>query len=90
MKESTKRRVAMGCIAAGSVLLLFVLFFPIHARFDDGGTEQYSSLAGVYEITDWHKLSGIVEVDGTFKETLKTGITVELFGKTVYDNSRIE
>ncbi len=78
MKEKTKLRIAVGCIVAGSVLLLFVLFFPIHARFDDGGTEMYSSLAGVYEVTDWNSLSG------------KTGITVELFGRTVYDNSRIE
>ena len=66
--------------AAGIVVfILFVLFFPIKAHLDDGGSVVYTSIAKVYKIT---KIKTFDNVGMTI--TMKEGLRVELFGKEVY------
>lgn len=66
------------------VVLLILLLFPIRLQLKDGGTDVYRSIVGIYEITDWNQIGPIVENN----ETYKTGITVKIFGLTVFDNSK--
>lgn len=66
--------------AAGIVVfVLLVLFFPIKAHLDDGGSVVYASIARVYKIT---KIKTFDNVGMTI--TMKEGLQVELFGKEVY------
>lgn len=69
-----------------AVVLGFILLFPIRLHLKDGGSRVYRSLIGIYEITNWRQRGYIEEG----YETLKTGITVELFGMKVFDNSKTE
>lgn len=78
MKKKTKLIIILVAV------LLIILLFPIRFQYKDGGTSAYRSIVGIYEVTDWNQMGANVE---NF-ETRKTGITVKLFGLTVFDNSK--
>lgn len=78
MKKKTKIAVIV-CI-----LILIILLVPVRLRYKDGGTTVYRSLVGLYEVTDWNQMGMMLENI----ETRKTGITVKVFGLTVFDNSK--
>jgi len=59
------------------IAVCILLLFPITVRYDDGGSTTYLSIVRIYEITKW-------------KQTGKTGTTVELFGIPVFDNTKNE
>lgn len=61
-----------------------ILMFPICLRLKDGGSKIYRSIVGIYEVKNWKKM-GYIEGAG---ETLKTGITVKVFGIKIFDNTR--
>lgn len=65
-------------------VILIILLFPIRLQYKDSGTNVYRSIVGIYEVTDWNRIGAGVE----YFETRKTGITVKLFGVTVFDNSK--
>ena len=68
------------------IMVAILLLFPIPFRLKDGGSKEYRSIVGIYEIKDWKQM-GYTEEAG---ETLKTGITVKLFGIKVFDNTKTE
>ncbi len=72
-----KKKLSIGAL----VVLLVILLFPLRMQLKDGGTQVYRSVIGIYEITDWHRLEGL--------DAIKDGITVKLFGLTLFDNSGI-
>lgn len=80
MKKKSKPFI----IIAGIVAIL--LLFPIPFRLKDGGSVEYRSIIGLYEVRNWKQM-GFIEHAG---ETLKTGITVKLFGIKVFDNTKTE
>jgi len=65
------------------VIIGIILLFPICLRLKDGGSKEYRSIVGIYEVKNWKQM-GYTEEAG---ETLKTGITVKLFGMKVFDNT---
>lgn len=68
------------------VIVGIILLFPICLRLKDGGSKEYRSIIGIYEVKDWKQM-GYTEEAG---ETLKTGITVKLFGIKVFDNTKTD
>lgn len=64
------------------VLVLIVLLFPVKLQHKDGGSVAYQSLVGIYRVTDWHQMLPLDET-----ECYKEGISVELFGMEVYNNT---
>lgn len=84
MKKKMKTKTKIIIIAIS--LLLIILLFPLRLRYKDGGSVAYRSIAGIYEVTDWNQ-KGMASVAEGF-ETRKTGITVKLFGLTLFDNSK--
>lgn len=78
MKKKTK------LIIIAAVIIGVLLLFPICLRLKDGGSRVYRSIIGIYEIKDWNQRGCIEEG----YETQKTGITVKLFGRKVFDNSK--
>ena len=80
MKKKTKPIIII------TVIIAFILMFPVCLRLKDGGSKVYRSIVGIYEVKDWKKM-GYTEEAG---ETLKTGTTVKLFGVKVFDNTTIE
>ena len=68
------------------IIIAILLLFPIHFRLKDGGSKEYRSIIGIYEIKDWKQM-GYTEEAG---ETLKTGITVKVFGIKIFDNTKTE
>lgn len=68
------------------IVLLIILLFPIPFCLKDGGSVEYRSIVGIYEVRNWKQM-GFIENAG---ETLKTGITVKLFGIKVFDNTKTE
>ena len=68
------------------IIITIILLFPIPLRLKDGGSVEYRSIIGLYEVRNWKQM-GFIEHAG---ETLKTGITVKLFGIKVYDNTKTE
>jgi len=69
-----------------TVIVGIILLFPICLRLKDGGSKEYRSIVGIYEVKNWKQM-GYTEEAG---ETLKTGITVKLFGVKVFDNTKTE
>ncbi len=67
-------------------IIAIILLFPIPFRLKDGGSKEYRSIVGIYEVKIWKQM-GYTEEAG---ETLKTGITVKLFGIKVFDNTKTE
>lgn len=65
-------------------VILIILLFPIRLQYKDGGTNVYHSIVGIYEVTDWNWMG----ISDEYVETRKEGITVKLFGMTVFDNSK--
>ena len=65
-------------------IIAIILLFPIPFRLKDGGSKEYRSIVGIYEVKNWKQM-GYTEEAG---ETLKTGITVKLFGMKVFDNTK--
>ena len=55
------------------VLLLVVYLFPTKGYIKDGGSVCYSSL--IYDVYDYHSFDGL------------RGISVEIFGKQIYDGT---
>ena len=80
MKKKTKLIIIM------AVIIAFILMFPFCLRLKDGGSRVYRSVVGIYEVKDWKQMGYTEEAE----ETLKTGITVKLFGMKVFDNTKIE
>ena len=68
------------------IMVAILLLFPIPLRLKDGGSKEYRSIIGLYEVRNWKQM-GFIEHAG---ETLKTGITVKLFGIKVFDNTKTE
>ena len=69
-----------------AVIIGIILLFPICLRLKDGGSKEYRSIVGIYEVKNW-KQRGYTEEAG---EILKTGTTVKLFGLKVFDNTKTE
>ena len=67
-------------------IIAILLLFPIPFRLKDGGSVEYRSIIGLYEVKNWKQM-GFIENAG---ETLKTGITVKIFGIKVFDNTKTE
>ncbi|MBR5012140.1 MAG: hypothetical protein IKY12_06225 [Clostridia bacterium] len=66
-------------------IILGVLLMPKKIEVDDGGSTIYSSLCPcIYEVYDYHSIRGTWE-DNTFL----VGRTVEIFGKEVYNDTKI-
>lgn len=82
MKKKTKTAVIIGVCT----VILCILLVPVRLQYKDGGTMVYRSLVGLYEVTDWNQMGMMVENI----ETRKTGITVKVFGRTVFDNSKTQ
>lgn len=80
MKKKTKIIIII------AVILGIILLFPIRLLLKDGGSKVYRSIVGIYEIKNWKQMGPIEEG----YETLKTGITVKLFGIKVFDNTKTE
>lgn len=76
-----KKRVVISVVIIGILLL-----FPCCFRLKDGGSKEYRSIVGIYEVKIWKQM-GYTEETG---ETLKTGTTVRLFGIKVFDNTKTE
>lgn len=68
------------------IMVAILLLFPIPLRLKDGGSVEYRSIIGLYEMRNWKQMD-FIEHAG---ETLKTGITVKLFGIKVFDNTKTE
>lgn len=77
-KNTKKKRLIRNIII---IIALIVLLFPIKLRYKDGGTVEYKAI--VYSVTDYH---AIHSAEGEYL----VGITVEVFGIEVFDNTRIE
>lgn len=71
-----KKKIA---IISGMIVFLLILFFPIKAQLDDGGTVIYMSIAKIYEI---RKIKTYDNVGMTL--TMKEGLSIKLFGREVY------
>ena len=77
------------------IVLTAVLLFPWNtSAMTDGGTIEFESLFGIYDITKWHAATGGGEfIDGThysyspFRMRYRIGTTVKLFGHVVYDHT---
>ncbi len=69
-----------------AVVIGILLLFPIPFRLKDGGSVEYRSIVGIYEVRNWKQM-GFIEHAG---ETLKTGITVKMLGIKVFDNTKTE
>ena len=80
MKKKTKLLIIV------TVIIAIILLFPICLRLKDGGSVEYRSIIGLYEVRNWKQM-GFIENAG---ETLKTGITVKIFGIKVFDNTKTE
>lgn len=80
MKKKTKPIVII------AVIIGIILLFPICLHLKDGGSKAFRSIVGIYEVKNWKQM-GYTEEAG---ETLKTGITVKLFGIKVFDNTKTE
>lgn len=80
MKKKTKPMFIIAAIA------VIILLFPICLRLKDGGSKVYRSIIGIYEVKDWKQM-GYTEKAG---DTLKTGITIKVFGMKVFDNTKTE
>ena len=72
----TKKRIAV--IALVVIFLFLLIPFPRH--MDDGGTVVYEAI--LYSVTNYHRIK---EPDG-----YDTGIEVEIFGITVYENTTFD
>lgn len=66
------------------VLLLLITLFPLKLQLKDGGSIVYQSLVGAYRVTNWHQMLPITEGEG---EKYKEGISVEIFGCEIYNNT---
>ena len=69
-----------------AIIIGIILLFPICLRLKDGGSKEYRSIVGIYEVKMWKQM-GYTEEAG---EILKTGTTVKLFGMKVFDNTKTE
>ena len=78
-KKKSKRNIIL--IILVILVILVILLFPIPRHYKDGGTVEYKSL--VYSITDYHAIHSA-------ENEYFVGITVEVFGIEVYDNTRVE
>ena len=75
-----KKKILIGL----AVLILIVLLFPIKLQYKDGGSVAYQSIVGIYRVTDWHQMLPIEKGE---PERNKEGLSVELFGAEVYNNT---
>ena len=73
-----KKKILIGA----AILILVVLLFPIKLQYKDGGSVAYQSVVGIYRVTDWHQMLSLEEGEG-----YKEGISVEIFGAEVYNNT---
>ena len=75
-KKKSKRNIIIVIL-----VILLVLLFPIPRHYKDGGTVEYKSL--VYSVTDYHAIHSA-------ENEYFVGMTVEVFGIEVFDNTRVE
>lgn len=61
------------------IVLLLILFYPLKAHLDDGGSVIYGCISQVYEIK---KIKTYGNVGMTL--TMKEGISIKLFGREIY------
>lgn len=60
------------------IAIIVILLIPKRTILWDGGTVKYKSL--IYDITKYHRL------DNTYKSGYNNGLTIKLFGITIYNN----
>ena len=60
------------------ISIIVILLIPKRTMLWDGGTVKYKSL--IYDITKYHRL------DNTYKNGYNNGLTIKLFGITIYNN----
>lgn len=75
-----KKKLLIGVL----VLILIILLFPIKMQYKDGGSVAYQSLVGIYRVTNWHQMLPITAGE---KGKYKKGLSVEIFGLEIYDNT---
>ncbi len=75
-KKKSKRNIIIVIL-----VILLILLFPIPRHYKDGGTVEYKSL--VYSVTDYHAIHSA-------ENEYFVGMTVEVFGIEVFDNTRVE
>ena len=61
------------------IVLFLILFFPVKAHLDDGGSVIYANISGIYQIK---KIKTYDNVGMTL--TMKEGLSIKLFGKEIY------
>ena len=74
-----KKKLLIGLVA----VILIILLFPIKLQYNDGGSVAYQSIAGIYRVTDWHKMLPTEEGEPM---KYKAGLSIEIFGREVYNN----
>lgn len=77
-KNNKKKKIIRNLLI---IIILIVLLFPIPLHYKDGGTVEYKSI--VYSVTDYHSIHS---AEGEYL----VGITVEVFGIEIFDNTRVE
>lgn len=79
-RKKTDRKEWMARVVIFLGILLLAALIPVRYRLKDGGTVVYKAV--LYEVTDWHALTGV-------EDEYKTGVTVEILGLEVYDGTII-
>ena len=79
MEKNTKKKKVIHSIII--IVALIIILCPIPFHYKDGGTVEYKAL--VYSVTDYHS---IYSEEGEYL----IGISVEIFGIEVFDNTRVE
>ena len=97
MTNNKKNNKLMKAIFISVAAILTILLFPMVEMIKDGGTRIYTSRLGIYRIVKYKELRGGPEtvIDGvnyTFPGTTRyrKGISINLFGKIVYENTYID
>ena len=75
-----KKKLLVGVL----VLILIVLLVPIRLQYKDGGSVAYQSMVGIYRVTDWHQMMPSGEGE---RLKYKEGLSIEIFGREVYNNT---
>lgn len=68
------------------VLVLAVLLFPMRLQVKDGGTVVYKAV--LYTVRDMHAITNVSNEDGSTEYGYTVGITVEILGFEIFDNTR--
>lgn len=66
------------------VIVLLILFVPITAHCNDGGTTVYTSLT--YQVIVWHKMHSIKNEDGSYTHGYLEDVDFYIFPFNFFDN----